>query len=67
MAFVEYGLDEEYIWCDASMNEVQTFKYYGWQELGFIDIDLGEVKGKNKGYGIYRTHGMTRRPGPLCL
>jgi len=39
MAFVEYGLDEEYIWCDASMNEVQTFKYYGWQELGFIDID----------------------------
>jgi hypothetical protein len=46
---------------------MQIFKNYGWQEAGVVDIDLSEVKGKNRGYGIYRTHGMIRKPGTYYM
>jgi GNAT superfamily N-acetyltransferase len=62
-----YGLSREYVWCYARMDEMQTFINHGWQAVGFVDIDLSEVRGKNRGYGIYRLHGMIRKPGPLCV
>jgi len=64
-ALEDYGLSEHYIWCSASIDEMQAFEDHGWQEVGFVDIDLSEIKGKNRGYGIHKTCGMVRNPGPL--
>jgi GNAT superfamily N-acetyltransferase len=66
-AFHEYGLGEEYVWCYSGMDEMQTYINHGWEEVGFVDIDLSDVKGKNRGYGIYRTHGLVWKPGPLDM
>jgi GNAT superfamily N-acetyltransferase len=64
-ALCECGLSGQLVWCWAGMDEMQTFINHGWEEVGFVDIDLSEVKGKNRGYGIYRTYGMIRKPGLL--
>jgi hypothetical protein len=64
-ALEDYSLSEHYVWCSASIDEIQAFKDHGWQEVGFVDIDLSEIKGKSRGYGIHRTYGMVRNPGPL--
>ena len=65
-ALFEYGLNGEYIWCYDDTEAMKAFINHGWQEVGFVDIDLSEVKGKNRGYGVYRTHGMIKKPNLLC-
>jgi hypothetical protein len=61
-AFAKYGLDERYVWCYADMDKMKAFKSHGWQDVGFVDWNLSEVMGKNRGYGTHRSHLMIKAP-----
>jgi len=67
MGIHRYALIDEYVWCHTGMDEMQTYINHGWEEFCFVDIDLSDVTGKNRDYGIYRTHGLFRKPGSLDM
>jgi hypothetical protein len=64
-AFAHFGLEKEYIWTMAAMDHVELFSSLGWEDVGFVEVDLSEWKGKNRGYGRYRAQAMIRKPGRL--
>jgi hypothetical protein len=64
-AFAHFGLEKEYIWTVASMDDVELFSSLGWEDVGFVEVDLRELKGENRGYGPYRAQAMVRKPGRL--
>jgi hypothetical protein len=64
-AFDHFRLEKQYVWAQVGSDERELYLTYGWEPVGFADIDLSEWNGQHRGYGIYRTYGMVRKPGPL--
>jgi hypothetical protein len=43
----------------------ELYLSHGWEDVGFVDIDLSEWRGRNRGYGWYRSEAMIRKPRRL--
>jgi hypothetical protein len=58
-----FELDDHYIWSTAFFEtEVNALLNHGWEEVGFVDIDLSDFKSKLQGYGVFWDFGLLREP-----
>jgi hypothetical protein len=64
-AFDHFRLEKQYVWVQVGLDERELYLTHSWEQVGFVDIDLSEWRGRNRGYGTYRTYGMVRKPGPF--
>ncbi|MCJ1287092.1 hypothetical protein MMC26_006440 [Xylographa opegraphella] len=63
--FLHFGLAKEILWVQTPMSGRREYVKFGWKDVDFIDYDLIEWGGRNRGYGSYRIQIMIRKPGPL--
>ena len=66
-AFDRYNLSDEKVFVQTVMNSEGFYEKFGWEQVGYKDIDLSEWGGKNKGFGILRSPQLLRQSGLLKI